>query len=168
MNPNGKVPTLRDGRVVVWESHAILRYLSATYASGLLWPLEPQDRAAVDQWTDWTATTYQPAWMEVFWSLVRTPAAERDATRIERATAETVRLQRMLDQRLAGVPYLGGCDLTYADIAAGVSLYRWFTMPIERPSLPHLEAWYARLRARKAFEQAVCVGYDELVGRLAF
>lgn len=168
MNPDGKVPTLRDEQVVVWESHAILRYLSATYASGLLWPLEPQDRAAVDQWTDWTATTYQPAWMEVFWSLVRTPAAERDTRRIERATAETVRLQRMLDQRLAGVPYLGGSDLTYADIAAGVSLYRWFTMPIERPSLPHLEAWYARLRARKAFEQAVCVGYDELVGRLAF
>ncbi|TCS17404.1 glutathione S-transferase N-terminal domain-containing protein [Caulobacter sp. BK020] len=31
MNPHGKVPVIADGAVVVWESHAILRYLAATY-----------------------------------------------------------------------------------------------------------------------------------------
>ena len=44
MNPNGLVPTLRDGDLVLWESHAILRYLSATYGVGTLWPADPRDR----------------------------------------------------------------------------------------------------------------------------
>lgn len=168
MNPNGKVPTLRDGGLVVWESHAIVRYLSATYASGLLWPTEPVERAVVDQWTDWTATAYQPAWTGLFWALVRTPAGQQDPAAIARFHAETVRLQTMMDRRLSEVPYLGGEQLTYADIAAGVSLYRWFTMPIERPSLPALEAWYERLASRRAYQANVALPYDELIGRLAF
>src|SRR5690349_16958947 len=78
MNPNGKVPTLRDGELVVWESHAIVRYLAATYGAGTLWPADPKARAITDQWTDWTATTFQPAWIEVFWKFVRTPKVEHD------------------------------------------------------------------------------------------
>ena len=71
LNPNGLVPTLRDGNLTVWESHAIVRYLSAEYGSGLLFPMEARDRAVVDQWTDWTATTFQPAWIGLFWLKVR-------------------------------------------------------------------------------------------------
>ena len=41
-------------------------------------------------------------------------------------------------------------------------------MAIERPSLPAVEAWHARLNERPAFRKGVCVPYDELVGRLAF
>ena len=38
MNPHGKVPSLRDGEAIVWESDAIIRYLAARYGDGLLWP----------------------------------------------------------------------------------------------------------------------------------
>ena len=41
-------------------------------------------------------------------------------------------------------------------------------MAIERPSLPHVEAWHARLNERAAFRKAINVSYEELVGRLAF
>ena len=37
MNPNGKVPTIRDDDLVLWESHAIVRYLAgpdARYMTG--------------------------------------------------------------------------------------------------------------------------------------
>lgn len=168
MNPNGLVPVLRDGDLTLWESHAVVRYLSAEYGSGLLFPLEPVERAPVDQWTDWTATTFQPAWIDVFWSLVRTPPEQHDKPRIERAIAATRRCFDMLEQRLRHVHYLGGRDFTYADIVAGVALYRWTTMAIERPSLPAVEAWHERLNERPAFRKAVCVPYDELVGRLSF
>jgi len=168
LNPNGKVPALQDGSLALWESHAIVRYLSATYASGLLWPVDPAERAIADQWTDWTATTYQPAWIGVFWRLVRTPPEQQDPKGIREAIAETVRLQRMLDERLSHAPYLAGDQMTYADIVAGVSLFRWFTMPVDRPSLPAFEAWYERLRARSAFQAAVALSYEDLWGRLAF
>ncbi len=41
MNPHGRVPTLRDGDTVVWESDAIVRYLAARYGAGTLWPAWP-------------------------------------------------------------------------------------------------------------------------------
>jgi glutathione S-transferase len=168
MNPNGLVPTLRDGELVIWESHAIVRYLSAEYGSGLLFPMEARDRAAADQWTDWTATTFQPAWIGLFWAKVRTPTAEQDSAAIAKAFAASVRCFDIIERRLGEAPYLAGKTLTYADIVAGVALYRWTTMEIERPMLPNVQGWHARLSERAAFRKAVSIPYEELVGRLAF
>jgi glutathione S-transferase len=166
MNPNGKVPTLRDGDLTLWESHAIVRYLAATYGNGTLWPSDAKQRAAVDQWTDWTATTFQPAWIDVFWKLVRTPAAQHDKPAIEKAKASAFALYGMLEKRLGEAAFIGGEQLTYADITAGASMFRWMTMPIERPTMPNLAAWYERLQARPAFRKGVCVSYEDLVGKL--
>lgn len=168
MNPNGLVPTLRDGALVLWESHAIVRYLAARYGAGTLWPETPAARAVADQWTDWTATTFQPAWISLFWLAVRTPETQRDSAAVAAALERTVAAFRILDRRLGEAPFLGGEGLTYADIVAGAALHRWATMAIDRPPLPGVEAWHARLQARPAFVSAVCVSYAELVGRLAF
>ena len=168
LNPNGLVPTLRDGDLVVWESHAVVRYLSAEYGSGLLFPMEARERAVVDQWTDWTATTFQPAWIGLFWNVVRTPVADQDADAIAKSLAATNRCLALLDRRLAEVPHLGGQALSYADIVAGVALYRWSTMDVPRPELPHVAAWHGLLAERAAFRKAVNVSYEDLVGRLAF
>ena len=168
MNPNRLVPTLQDGDLVVWESHAIIRYLSAAYGADTLWRENVRERAIVDQWTDWTATTFQPAWISVFWLFVRTPSEQYDRKAIAAANAKTVSALRILDVHLADRDYLAGNRLSYADIAAGVALYRWFTMDIDRPAMPGVENWYRRLEQRPAFRQAVMVSYAELVGRLAF
>ena len=168
MNPNGLVPTLQDGELTVWESHATLRYLAAAYGENVLWPADPRERALVDQWTDWTATTFQPGWIAVFWLLVRTPPEQRDDKAIAAALGKTIAALRILDANLADRDYLAGDSLSYADIAAGVALYRWFTMDIDRPAMPGVENWYRRLQERPAFRKAVMVSYDELVARLAF
>lgn len=166
LNPNGKVPTLRDGDLVVWESHAIVRYLAATYGAGSWWPVDPSKRALSDQWMDWTATTFQPAWLAVFELVVRTPVERHDATRIAAAKARAEALFAMLDTQLAGRQFLTGDKPTYADIGAGVSLYRWMTMEIAQGVRPNVEGWYQRLLARPAYERAVCVSYADLVGNL--
>lgn len=166
MNPNGLVPTLQDGDLTIWESHAIVRYLAAEYGSGLLYPVEPRHRAVVDQWTDWTATTFQPAWISLFWSLVRTPVERHNPAAIAKALADTSRCFEMLDLQLARAPFLAGDDLTYADIVTGVALYRWTTMEVARPDLPHVERWHARLSERSAFVEAVNVSYADLYGQL--
>jgi glutathione S-transferase len=168
LNPNGLVPALRDGDLILWESHAILRYLAAQYSTGSLWPESPANRAVVDQWTDWTATTFQPAWIAAFWQIVRTPKAQHDEVAIAESLAATERCLTIMDVRLAESPYLGGEQLTYADLAAGAAMYRWSTMKVERS--PHLavEEWHARLGERAAFRATVETDYAELVGRLAF
>jgi glutathione S-transferase len=168
MNPNGLVPTIRDGDMILWESHTILRYLAARYGAGTLWPVNAADRAASDQWTDWTATTFQPAWLAVFWSRVRTPEAQQDTAKISKSIDDTESCLAILDRRLATSAFLGGDTLTYADIAAGVAMFRWSTMPIERKSRPNVARWHAGLREREAFRAAVEIDYSEFVGRLVF
>ena len=168
MNPNGLVPTLRDGDLVIWESHAIVRYLAARYGEGSLWPSDASARAVVDQWTDWTATMFQPAWISVFWKVVRTPPQQQDRKAIAAAVATTNRYFAILDARLAVSPYLGGDHLTYADVVAGVALYRWTTMEVSRDRAPNVERWHARLRNRPAFIKGTHVDYEELRGRLSF
>lgn len=168
LNPNGLVPTLQDGALTVWESHAILRYLAASYGEKTLWRTDPRQRAVVDQWTDWTATTFQRGWLSLFWLLVRTPPGQHDAKAIAAAHASSIAALRLLDANLAEQDFLGGSRLSYADIAAGVALYRWFTMDIDRPAMPGVELWYRRLQERPAFAKTVMVSYAELVGRLEF
>ena len=49
LNPNGSVPVIIDDGFVLWESGAILRYLSEKTGSDL-WPSDARERARVDQW----------------------------------------------------------------------------------------------------------------------
>lgn len=168
MNPHGKVPTLKDGDLVVWESEAILRYLAARYGAPAFWAGDPAERAVVDQWLAWTASALYRDWIDLFWRLVRTPPERRDAALIESLRARTAEHYAFLDGQLSTRPFLAGESLSLADIAAGMTLYRWYEMPIERPELANLRAWYERLRARPAYRRGVCVPFDDLVGKLTF
>jgi glutathione S-transferase len=168
MNPHGRVPTLKDGDVVVWESEAILRYLAARYGAPALWSDDAAERAAVDQWLAWTAAALYRDWIDLFWARVRTPPERQDAETIEALRHRTADRYGFLDSQLAARPYIAGDAFSLADIAAGMTLYRWYEMPIERPALPRLEAWYARLRERPAYRKAVCIPFDDLRSKLAF
>jgi glutathione S-transferase len=168
MNPHGRVPTLRDGDVIVWDSEAILRYLAARYGVPAFWSEDAVTRAPVDQWLAWTASSLYRDWIDLFWMCVRTPPARQDVAGIEARRERTAERFGFLDGQLAGRPYIAGDSLSLADIAAGMTLYRWFEMPIERPELPHLNAWYARLRERPAYRKGVCVPFDDLRSKLAY
>ncbi|WP_404403926.1 glutathione S-transferase family protein [Pelagibacterium halotolerans] len=168
MNPNRRVPVLQHADLTLWESHAIVRYLCATFGGETFWPGDPAKRALIDQWTDWTATTFQPAWIALFWLVVRTPEPERQADAIMDAHNQTIAAFRILEAQLQKHSFVAGDGLSYADFVAGASLYRWFTMEIERPAMPAVEAWYQRLLARPAFERAVCVSYEELRARKTY
>lgn len=109
MNPHGRVPLLRDGDTVVWESHAILRYLAARHGAEAFWPADPARRARADGWMDWAQTALQPAFLSgVFWGYYRTPEAQRDLPAIARSLAATHACLRQLDAVLAAQPYLDG------------------------------------------------------------
>src|SRR5262249_44265592 len=78
LNPNARIPTLEDHGFVLWESNVIVRYLAAKYGSGVLWPVELEERTVAEQWMDWQQTTLLPDMRTLFWGLVRTPPERRD------------------------------------------------------------------------------------------
>jgi glutathione S-transferase len=169
MNPHGKVPVTDDGGVIVWESHAILRFLAARYGRGTFWHDDPAERSFSDRWMDWSHTTLQPDFLGgVFWGFYRTPEAQRDWPAIRSKVELCSQHFLMLDRQLADRNYMLGDALTLADIPIGTHLYRYFNIDIERPSMPNVEAWYRRLEARPAYRQHVAVPFQELYGRLDY
>ena len=168
MNPNRRVPVLEHDGAVIWESHTVVRYLAATFGRGTLWAEEPAERSLSDRWMDWTATTLQPAFMDIFWGYYRTPEPERDWTIIRRGIDGCARLYGLLDRHLATQPFVAGNHLTMGDIPIGASLYRYFELNLKRPPLPNVEAYYARLQDRPAYSEHVMVPFDDLKGRTDF
>ncbi len=154
-NPNRRVPTLDDDGLVIWESNACVRYLAARYDAGGLWPDDPAARAPADMWMDWQQTTLVPDMTVVFWGLVRTPEAKRDLGAIDAAARRLGDTWRVLETQLAGRRFVAGDQLTIGDIPVGAGCYRYFNLPIERPLLPNVEAWYERLKTRPAFREHV-------------
>jgi glutathione S-transferase len=157
MNPNSLVPTIEDDGFVLWESHSIVRYLAAKHAAGTLWPTDLRVRADAERWMDW-AFTFQNAMRDVFWGLIRTPPEKRDMKAIEAGAKRSADLlEAVLETALAGRDYLTGKTFTMGDIPLGCEVQRWMRVPLERPRLPNVEAWFERLRARPAFLKIVDV-----------
>ena len=169
MNPMKRVPVIDDGGTIIWESHAIIRYLCAQYGKGRLWSEDAVQRSASDIWMEWTQTSLQPRFINgVFWAFYRTPEEQRDWPAIRQNIQITADLLRILDRHLAGRSFVGGDALTIGDIPPGAQLYRYFQLEIERPSMPNVEAWYERLCSRPAYREHVMVPFDELRGRLTY
>ncbi len=153
MNPNGLVPTLNDDGFILWESHSIVRYLSARHGKGVLWPMDERERAIANQWMDW-AFSFQSSVRDAFWNLIRMPAEKRDAKAIEASRVKSGQMAAILDAALADRLYVAG-SFSMGDIPVGTEMQRWIRLPRERPKLPHLEAWFERLCARPAFKKNV-------------
>ncbi len=149
MNPHGKVPTVVDGDLVVWESNAVLRYLASQYGPSDFWPQSAGGRAAIDKWMDWSATALVPP-------LGRLRKAIKAGGDEAKASVPAVfSAFSLLDKHLAGNDYIAGDSFSLADIAAGPAIHRWFLLMIEKPMFPNLNAYHKRLRARKAFASCI-------------
>jgi len=153
MNPNGLVPTIDDDGFVLWESHAIVRYLSRQHGQGTLWPDDARRCADADRWMEWYSTTLWPLMRPVFWNLVRIAPEKRNLTEVEENRRKLAANFAVVDAHLAGNAYMAGHAFSMGDIPIGVTAFRWFNLPIERPALGNLDAWYKRICERPAFRQ---------------
>lgn len=155
MNPNGLVPCLKDGDFVLWESNAIVRYLARQYGKEPFAPVDPATWASADKWMDWASLAFAAPFRDLFWNLVRCSAEQRNERELQAGAERCAQLMTMADDALSKGPYLSGDSLGIGDIPLGAIAYAWFSLPIERPRLPHLERWYQALCTRLAFRSAV-------------
>jgi glutathione S-transferase len=155
LNPNGYVPTLRDGDLVLSESDAILRWLARRHGAGRLWRSEAEF-AVADQWATWGTVTFYPTLAPLFFALVRTPRAEQDVSTLGPAAEALARTAAILDRRLADSPYLCGDAFSFGDIGPAITARRAVLLPWGAPvGLPHLRRWLDDLSARPAFRDHI-------------
>jgi len=155
MNPNGLVPTVKDGDLILWESNTICRYLCATRNGESLYPKEPGPRANVERWMDWQLSSIGPPMGTLLFGLIRTRPEERDHAVIEAARRKALAAWTIVDEALEDRPYLAGGGLTLAEITLGTLVYRWHAFSIERPLLKNLRAWYERMREHPPFQRHI-------------
>ncbi|HEV8679064.1 MAG TPA: glutathione S-transferase family protein [Stellaceae bacterium] len=155
LNPNGLVPTVIDGDLVMWESNTICRYLAATRNGERLYPHDPAARTHVERWMDWQLAVIGGPMSQLLFGLVRTKPEALDHAAIEAARRRALSGWTIVEDALAGQPYLAGASLSLAEIVLGTQIYRWFNLPIERPALANLRAWYERLRERPGFKRHI-------------
>ena len=155
LNPNGLIPTIDDDGFVLWESNVIVRYLAAKHGMGTLYPVDLARRADADRWMDWQQTALAPPMGVLFRARLKSPPDATEPAALDAAMQKAGAAWTILEANLATRPYVGGSDLTMGDIALGNAVHRWFRLPLERPALPHLAAWYARLRERPAYAQHI-------------
>lgn len=153
MNPNGLVPVIKDGDFVLWESHAIVRYLARQDTSGVLLPPDPRQAALADQWLEWYTSTAWESMKPVFRNLVRTAPDKRDMAAVAQGVASLAGNLQLLDRHLSRHAYVAGDRFSMGDIPLALIAHRWYLLDIERVDLPAVADWYTRIAARPAFKK---------------
>ena len=152
LNPNGRIPTLEDGAFVLWESNVIVRYLAGKYGMGALCPTALAARADSDRWMDWQSTTvFYPTFRAYYLTIARTPPEQHDKKQLAETRVRLIDLFMILNDHLGGRPYVAGTVLTMGDIPIGCVIDKWMRMPIERPQMKNVDAYYHRLQQRPAY-----------------
>lgn len=158
LNPNGLIPVLVDGDLVLYESAAILLHLADSHPTGGLIPaVGTAERAQLYKWLVWLTNTLQTALINYFYPERWVAEGNADGAAQVRACAQA-KIGSLLDQldvQLAGhgAPWLLGERYSIADPMAFM-LCRW-TRGFGRParSLPHLGPYLQRMLERPAVQR---------------
>lgn len=151
INPNNKIPAIVDsdgpeGRpITVWESGAILIYLTEKTGSALL-PRKSAARYATLQWLMFQMAGVGPMFGQAGHFTLY--AKEQVPYGIERYTNEARRLLGVLNAQLATHVWLAGDDYSIADIAT----FPWTNSVVRIPTIGTLDSWPAVVRWRAALQ----------------
>lgn len=150
LNPNAQVPVFveADGSAL-WESNAILVYLAQTRSA-----LLPKDQRALGlalQWFTWQATELNPPWGYALNALVRKRPGYEDPAKIAESIATWTARMDLLEAELGkGNAFIAGDEFSIADIVLALSIHRWFIVPFDHKPMPHVQAYYERIKQRPA------------------
>jgi glutathione S-transferase len=149
MNPNGKVPVLKDGDFVLWESMAINFYLAEKYKPALL-GADLQEKAEVLKWSFWALVEYQTPIIEAFIQKVFVPEAHRDHAIIAKSLEKIAPLNQLLEQQLTDRNYLVGSSFSLADINVASVAKLCPMIGADLSQFPAIQSWVNRLMERPA------------------
>ena len=154
LHPFGRVPVLRHGELLIYETAAITRYVDEAFPGPALQPGQPADRAQMAKWISIVGSYMDPM-------ITRRVILERLlAPRMGRRPNEAVirdalphadRLLSLLEADLAERTFLAGESICLADLFVYPILFYLGRVPEAPPLLGGREAigrWRARIEER--------------------
>jgi glutathione S-transferase len=153
INPNGRIPALVDGDLVLFESMAINLYLAKAYG-GDLYPRDAAGEAKAWQWSVWAISEIEPLQMQIVIQKLFVPADRRDQSVIDNAAKGLDRPLRVLDAELAKRPYLLGDDFTVADLNVAAVMLLLDMVQQDYSQYANVKRWMMACQARPALARA--------------
>ena len=141
-HPHGKVPAIRDGDTVVYESAAIALYLTDKFPAAGIGPVVGDaKRGAYLTWLAYYAGVMEPAWMSAFrnWEVPRGTAG----------WVKSDEVMELVNATLSKSPYILGEKFSAADILIGTTFQLFMGSPL-LPKTDLLESYVARVVERPA------------------
>jgi glutathione S-transferase len=150
LNPNGRIPVLVDGELVLWESMAINLHL-ATRFPGPLTPRSPAAHSRTLMWTFWGVNECERDATTILLHRGALPEQRRNERLAAEAASRLVKPLRVLDTHLARHAFLADTSFGVADLnVAGILAWaRPEAALIARHA--HVAAWLGAACARPAF-----------------
>jgi glutathione S-transferase len=157
LNPNGLIPVLQDGDLVLYETPAIVLHLLDTHPqAGLAPAVGTHERAEFYKWLMWLSGLQALAPHYFYSERLVAPGNTAGAAEVKaQVEARIAALIDQIDARLASQPWMGGAHFSALDLYTFM-LCRW-TRGMQRPArtLPHIGPYLQRVLARPAVQQTL-------------
>jgi glutathione S-transferase len=147
LNPYGKVPSLADGDVVLYESCIINEYLEDKYPKSPLMPADPARRARARILIDYGLAQMESAYQKLRAESMK-EEKERNPQVIDSTKADVKKLLQRFENEIGDQPYLAG-DFSMVDAALiprFIRLEGFGVLP--DASMPRLARYMRRMKER--------------------
>ncbi len=159
INPNMRMPTLKDGDYIVWEANAILQYLALQKPDSGLLPKGERARLDVTRWQFWDLAHWDPVCGVYTFENVAKPLVmginDPDTAALAVAEEKFNRSAKVLDDQLKGKKFVTGDSLTVADFSLGCALVHAEMAKIPLGSYLEIKRWLANLQALPAWQKTL-------------
>ncbi len=148
INPQGQIPALQDGDLILTESLAISLYLARRYG-GALGPADDAETAQMEQWALFAATAVEGPALEI----LQAPAGATGEGIVKVAAEKLRRPLARLNSHLAGRDWLVGNRFTVADINTAECLRYAQGNAALIAEFPEVARWLKAAQSRPAFQK---------------
>lgn len=150
INPNGHVPAMKDGDLVMWESLAMDLYLAKKHG-GPLAPKTVEEDGLMTMWSLWAVTEVEAHALQILYNRVLKPEGERDESRAVECVAILRKPTAILEDTLKkNGGFLVGGRFTVADLNVAAVYSYAKPAPELFADAPHVLAWLDGALARPA------------------
>ena len=152
LNPYGRVPTLEEDGLVLYESTAILNYLEATHPTPALVPSDARGRALVDMHMKLCDLQMGRPSGTIIFPKRFLPKDRWNEAAIAAAKADIEKHFAILERHLDGKTFLVANQFTLADVCYAPFVDFMTLMEITPP--PDVAAWITRVLSRPSLKQS--------------
>jgi glutathione S-transferase len=160
VNPNGHIPSMADGALVLHESLAINLYLARRFG-GPLAPADVAEEGLAMMWSFWAATEAEPHAIAILYNRAAKPEDERDHALADRSVEALRAPFAVLDKALAETGFIMGGRFTVADISVAEVIRYAMPAPELFADAPHVAKWLEACHSREGYKAMMALRMAE-------